>query len=102
MGEFVKVAKVSDIEDKSGLCVEVGDKRIAIFNLTGEFHAIDDECSHAGGPLSEGVIEGEEVECPWHDARFNIKTGKACCEPAEDAVARYSVRIRGDDIEVEL
>ncbi len=102
MGEFVKVAKTSEIDDQCAKCVQVGGKLIALFNLGGEFHAIADECSHEEAPLSEGMVEGDEVECPWHAARFNIKTGKALCEPAEDDVERFNVRISGDDVEVEV
>lgn len=102
MGEFVKVAKTSDIDDQCAHCVEVGGKTLALFNLGGEYYCIDDACSHADGPLSEGFIEGEEVECPWHAARFNIKTGEATEAPAFEGVATYKVRTTGDDIEVEL
>ena len=62
----------------------------------------DDVCPHEDGPLSEGFVEGDEVECPWHAARFNIKTGKKLCEPAYEDVASYPVRVTGDDIEVEV
>jgi len=102
MAEFVKVAKTSDIEDKCAKCVDVGGRAIALFNLGGEFYAIDDLCTHEDGPLSEGYIEGDEVECPWHAARFNIKTGKALCEPACEDQGSYKVRVSGDDIEVEV
>jgi nitrite reductase/ring-hydroxylating ferredoxin subunit len=57
---------------------------------------------HHGGPLSEGPIEGEEVECPWHGSRFNIKTGEVTVAPAVEGVARYNVRVTGEDIEVEV
>lgn len=102
MSRLVKIAAASDIAEGKALCVEVEGKHIAVFHLDGAFYAIDDACSHVGGPLSEGFIEGEEVECPWHGARFNIKTGAACCEPAEDGVACYAVRCEGDDLLLEL
>ncbi|MEM7351637.1 MAG: non-heme iron oxygenase ferredoxin subunit [Acidobacteriota bacterium] len=102
MAEFVKVAKTSDIEDQCARCVEIGGHPIALFNLGGEFYAIDDLCTHEDAPLSEGYVEGEEVECPWHAARFNIKSGKALCEPAYEDVSAYKVRVVGDDIEVEF
>jgi len=102
MGEFVKVAKVAEIDDHCACCVEVGGKTLALFNLGGEFYCIDDACSHEDGPLSEGLIEGEEVECPWHAARFNIKTGAATEAPACEGVTTYKVRVSGDDVEVEV
>lgn len=102
MGEFVKVAKTSEIEDRCAKCVEIRGRSIALFNLGGEFFAIDDCCSHEDAPLSEGTIEGEEVECPWHAARFNIKTGEALSPPAYENIDTFKVRITGDDLEVEL
>ena len=102
MGTFVKVAKTSEIDDQCARCVEVGGKFLALFNLGGEFYCIDDACSHEDGPLSEGLIEGGEVECPWHAARFDIKTGAATGAPAFEGVATYKVRVDGDDIEVEV
>jgi len=102
MSKFVKVARRSEIDDQSVKCVEVEGKRVAIFNLGGELYAIDDTCTHKGGPLSEGSIEGDEVECPWHGAHFNIKTGHVTAPPAAENVTRYNVRLAGDDIEIEV
>ncbi len=102
MGAFHKVAKTSEIAEGKGICVGVGAENIAIFNVDGSFHAIADECSHEDGPLSEGEMEGFEVECPWHLARFDVRTGKAMCEPACGDVKRYALRLDGDDIEVEV
>lgn len=83
-------------------CVDVKGKRIALFNLGGEFYGIDDECTHEGGPLSEGLIHGDEAECPWHGAQFKIKSGKVTLDPAADDVASYQVRVIGDNIEIEI
>ena len=102
MGRYVRVASTSEIPDRGAKCVEVDGRTIAVFNLSGSYYAIDDECSHAGGPLSDGCVEGDEVECPWHGARFNVKTGAACCAPAADGQATYPVRVSGDDVEVEV
>ena len=102
MGKFVKVARKSEIADQSAKFLKIEDKRIALFNLGDQFYAINDTCPHADGPLSEGSIEGEEVECPWHGSRFNIKTGEVTGPPAVENVNRYNVRVTGDDIEVEV
>jgi len=102
MPTFVKVATRTELDEQSPKCVEVGGKRIALFSVGGEIYAIDDVCTHQGGPLSEGLVENDEVECPWHGARFKITTGAACCAPAEENVATYNVRVSGDDIEVEV
>jgi NAD(P)H-dependent nitrite reductase small subunit len=102
MGKFVKVARKSEITEQSAKLVQIEDKRIALFNLGGQFYALDDTCPHADGPLSEGSIEGEDIECPWHGSRFNIKTGEVNAPPAIENVAKYNVRVSGDDIEVEV
>ena len=102
MSKFVKVATISEIDDQSAKLLEIEGKRIALFNLEGQFYALDDTCPHASGPLSEGSIEDEDVECPWHGSRFNIKTGEVTAPPALEKVARYNVRVAGDDIEVEV
>src|SRR6266705_1564419 len=99
MAEFVKVAKTSDIAPGEARAVEAGGKRIALFNVDGTFYAIDDTCTHRGGPLSE---VGTEVTCPWHGAVFDVTTGGVLGAPAPQDVARYPVRIEGGDIEVEL
>lgn len=102
MANFIKVALASAMPDQSAICVEVNGQRIALFNLDGEFYAIQDACTHEGGPLSEGVIDGEEVECPWHGAVFNIRTGAVRLDPADEAVRTYNVRVSGDAVEVEI
>ncbi len=98
MGGHVKVATVGDIPPGEAMSVEVGGEEVALFNLDGTYYAIGDVCTHAGGPLSDGELEGEEVECPWHGGRFNVRTGEALAPPASAAVRSYSVKVEGDDI----
>jgi len=102
MSKFVEAAKKNEIPTGSAKCVEVEGTEIAIFNLEGEYYAIDNTCTHEGGPLDEGEVIGEEVECPWHGAMFNIKSGEVTSEPAEENVTKYNVRIRGEVIEIEI
>ena len=102
MPEFIKVAKTGDIPPGEARAVEVGVKCIAIFSIEGTYHAIDDTCTHRGGPLSEGMIVGTEVTCPWHGAVFDVTTGSVLGPPAPKDVTRYKVRIDGDDIEIRL
>lgn len=66
---------------------------IAVFNLDGELYAIEDVCTHDGGELTGGVVEGHEIECPRHGARFDIRTGAVLCPPAYEPVAKFPVRI---------
>jgi len=102
MADFVKVAKTDEIVPGQGKMIEVGGKKIALFNVEGSFHAIDDTCTHRGGPLSEGSLEGNQVTCPLHGARFDVTTGEVLGPPAPQGVARYNVRVEGSDIQVEV
>ncbi len=102
MAEFVKVAKASEIAPGEARAVEAGGKRIALFNVDGTFYAIDDTCTHKGGPLSEGMVVDTEVTCPWHGAVYDVTSGAVLGAPAPRAVARYNVRVEGEDIEIEL
>lgn len=102
MAEYVKVSKVNDLSPGNAKLVEVEGKKIALFNVEGSFYAIDDTCSHRGGPLSEGMLEGNQVTCPWHAASFDVTSGAVLSPPAPNGVARYNVRVEGADIEVEI
>lgn len=102
MPKFIPIGKISEIPDQSAKCVEVEGRKIAVFNLGGQFYAIDNDCPHEQGPLSDGNIQGEEIECPWHASRFNIKTGKVTMDPSTENVASHPVRVTGDSIEVEV
>lgn len=102
MAGFVKVAKGDEIAPGQGKMVEVGGKKVALFNVEGSFYAIDDTCTHRGGPLSEGSLDGKEVTCPWHGAKFDVTTGEVSGPPSPQGVARYTVRVDGNEIEVEI
>ena len=82
MRRFVEVAKKSQIPENGAIGVEAQGKRLALVNLSGDIYALDDDCPHEGGPVSEGQIVGEEIECPWHTSHFNIKTGRVTMDPA--------------------
>lgn len=102
MSKFVVAAKITDVAQNATKCVSTEDKEVTLVNLNGQFFALDNLCTHEGAPLCEGSIEGEEIECPWHLGRFNIKTGKATELPAEKDLRTYPIRINGDDIEIEI
>ncbi len=102
MPEFVKVAKTDEIPISQAKLVEVNGNEIAVFNVAGSYHAIDNTCTHVGGPLCEGEIAGTEVTCPWHGAVFDVTSGQVLGPPAGESVARYNVRVEGSDIEVEV
>lgn len=96
------VANVNDVPAGQGVEVAVGGKTIALFNLDGKFYALDNTCTHAGGPLSEGECAGSEVTCPWHGARFDLTTGAALSGPARQGVTAYKVQLNGDNIQIEV
>ncbi len=102
MADFVRVAKTNEIEPGQGRLVEAKGKQIALFNVDGTFFAVDNTCTHRGGPLAEGEVSGHEVTCPYHGARFDIRTGEVLGPPAQRAVSCYGVRVTGTDIEVEV
>ena len=103
MAQFVKVGTKADFEDlEAGKLVDVGGQPIAIFILGGSLYAIENTCPHRGGPLAEGTVEGEEVICPWHGSRFNVKNGAVLTPPAQQGVKSFPVRVTGNDVEVEI
>ena len=102
MGSIIKVANKQDLPPGRAMSVSVGNKRVALFNIDGKYYAMDDECTHAGGNLSEGEIEGHIVTCPWHGATFDITTGAVLTAPAFDNVNSYKVQMDGEDIKLEI
>ena len=102
MSKLVKVAHTKDLTPGKAAAVELEGNRIAVFNVDGAFYAIEDTCPHAGGPLSEGKVDGGKVICPWHDAAFDLKTGDVLSPPAFDGVKSYKVVVEGNDVKVEL
>ncbi len=97
MAEFVKVARTADVPAGTGVTVEVGGKAIAVFNCDGAFFAIDDTCPHQGGPLGEGELEGTTVTCPWHEWRYDVRTG-VNLEDASCKVSAYPVKVEDGDV----
>jgi nitrite reductase/ring-hydroxylating ferredoxin subunit len=76
MGDFVKVAETKDIQPSKMIAVEVDGEKVCVANVEGKYYAIGNVCTHMGGPLAEGKLEGNVVECPWHGSRFDVTTGK--------------------------
>lgn len=96
----VKVASVSEIAPGTAKVVTVGGNEIALFNVGGQFYAIDNACPHAGGPLAEGEVRGDTVTCGWHGWSFDIKTGTMKLNP-RSKVSTFPVKIEGNDIYIE-
>jgi 3-phenylpropionate/trans-cinnamate dioxygenase ferredoxin subunit len=97
---FVRVAGVGEIPEGGLKEVRLDDRSIAIFRLEDGYYAIEDVCSHDGGPLAEGIREGHVIECPRHGARFDLKTGAVLSLPAVTGVPTFEVRVSGDEIQM--
>ncbi len=99
---FIKVGKTSEVPDGTVKVYEVGDRAVAVCNVDGELFAIDDVCTHDEASLDQGFLEGCEIECPRHGARFDVTTGRATALPAVIPVDTFPVRVEGDDIELDV
>lgn len=99
---WVKVAKAAEVKAGTARVVEAAGKRIALCNTGEGFHAIDDLCSHDGGPLDQGKLLGNKIECPRHGAQFDVRTGKALTLPAIRPIKTYQTRVEGGNVEVEV
>src|SRR5579864_5000074 len=97
MADFVRVAAVSEVEPGKVKPITVNGKTIALCNVGGTFYALDNVCLHRGGPLGEGYIIGEKVECPWHGWQFEVKTGCVAMNP-DMKVETYPVKVEGTDV----
>ena len=97
-GDFVKVAETKDIQSTKMKAVEIAGENICLINVEGKYYAIGNVCTHEGGPLAEGTLEGYEVECPWHGSKFDIRTGKVTRPPANEPESTYEVKVEGNDI----
>ena len=102
MPEFVKVAQVADIPDPGKLVVEVDDRLVVVFHVAGHYYCLDDVCTHDGGPLGEGRLEGHTIACPRHGAKFDIRDGRALTMPATKPTSVHDVKIENDQILVRL
>jgi nitrite reductase/ring-hydroxylating ferredoxin subunit len=102
MSKSVKIAETKDVLPGASKEVKAEGHSLAIFNVAGTFCAIDNSCSHMGGLLVQGDLEGEVVTCPWHGAKFNVKTGEVLEPPARKGVRSFPVKIQGNDVLVEL
>jgi 3-phenylpropionate/trans-cinnamate dioxygenase ferredoxin component len=100
MAEWVTVAKVGELASGSHRVVDVDGASVAVFNVGGEYYAIEDVCTHDGGQLTGGTVEGDQVVCPRHGARFSIKTGDALTAPAYEPTAKFPVRVENGVVQV--
>ncbi len=100
MAAWLDVARTADLPPGTRLVIDVDGVAVAVFNLDGEYFAIKDECTHDGGDLAGGVLEGEVIVCPRHGARFSIRTGEVLGPPAYEDVRTFPVRVSDGRVQV--
>ena len=98
MSNWVRVCTRSELLPGEFKVVYDGDVSIAVYNIDGELYAIEDVCTHDGGELAGGELQGFEVECPRHGARFDVRTGAARCPPAYEPIAKFPLKVEGETI----
>lgn len=102
MTRQLPVAKVEDLVEGRGRVFKAGGQSILVCKVDGRIFAMDDRCSHDDGPLGEGFLDGHQIECPRHGARFDVRDGRALRMPAVSPVKTYPVRLDGGQIFVEV
>jgi len=100
MSDWIDVAPEEEFRPGERRIVDVDDIEVAVFNVGGIFHAIEDVCTHDGGELASGELRGEVIECPRHGAQFSVRTGEVLAPPAYEPVAVYPVRVENGMVQV--
>lgn len=100
MSEWIDVAPTGEFVAGERRVVEVDGVPVIVLNVDGEFHAVEDVCTHDQTPLSDGEIIDREIICPRHGARFCLRTGKALCPPAYEPIAVFAVRVEGGVVQI--
>lgn len=100
MSQWFEAAHLGEIPERKSKVIVLNNTEVALFNLGGEYFAIEDVCTHDGGDISGGWVEGDRAVCPRHLAEFSIRTGAALKAPAYEDVHSFPVRVRGQLIEV--
>lgn len=100
--EFVAVAQLKDVPPGTTKFVEVAGTPVALCNVEGRMFAVGNVCTHDGGPLSGGTLEGHVLECPRHGAKFDVRDGRVLCLPAPLPIPTYEVKIEGDAVQVKI
>ena len=99
---LVRVCAQAEVAPDSAKAFEVGERRLAVFNIGGTFYVTDDECTHAAASLAEGMLEGDVIECCLHFGAFHVPTGEVRAPPAAVALRTYKVELNGGDVFVDL
>lgn len=99
---FIRVADTKDIPPSKMKEVQVDGENVCIANVDGKYYAIGSVCTHEGGPLADGILDGYEVECPWHNSRFDVRTGDVTSPPANEPEPVYEVKIEDSNILIKI
>jgi nitrite reductase (NADH) small subunit/3-phenylpropionate/trans-cinnamate dioxygenase ferredoxin subunit len=102
MADFRRIADVKDIPDGKRAIVEILGKKIVIFNVAGDFYAVDNTCTHRGGPLGEGALRGTALYCPWHGSHFDVTSGRVLGPPASTSITSYATKVEDGGVWVAL
>ena len=102
MAKFRRVANVNSIPSGKAVVFDVDGKKIALYNAAGVFYAVDNACSHRGGPLGEGSLHSTTITCPWHGAQFDVTSGKALGPPASGDITSYATKVEDDGVWVAI
>jgi 3-phenylpropionate/trans-cinnamate dioxygenase ferredoxin component len=102
MSDFVRVAKATDIPDPGRELVELDERLVVLIHTAGHFYAMDDVCTHDGGPLGEGELDGNAIACPRHGAKFDVRDGRALTMPATRPTTVHEVKVENGDVLVKL
>jgi len=97
----IDLCSTADVAPGNAIRVETGDLSLAVYNLDGEFYVTDDLCTHGPGSLSEGYIDGDVIECNFHNGQFNIKTGEVVAPPCMVPIKTYKTVVEGDRVFIE-
>ncbi len=100
MANWITLVKTADLGTGQRDVFDVDGYYVALFNVDGTYYAIEDACTHDGGPLADGELDGFEVECPRHGAKFDVRTGQALALPAVTPTRRYEVRVQSDEVQI--
>ena len=101
MADRIDLCSTADVAPGNAIKVEAGDLTLAVYNVDGEFFVTDDACTHGPGSLSEGYIDGDVIECNFHNGQFNIKTGEVVAPPCMIPVKTYRVVVDGERVMID-
>jgi nitrite reductase/ring-hydroxylating ferredoxin subunit len=99
---YASLCKAAEVEEGHAIKVEKNGLTLAVFNIDGEYFVTNDACTHGPGSLSEGYIDGDSVECDFHNGAFNIRTGEVVAPPCMIPLKTYKTHLEGDEVTIEI